>query len=65
MGEVLGSRFNLGVSSLYDMRSSEERVSIFTTKGKTIGFEHINWSYLVYIMASCPSITLFVINLIP
>jgi hypothetical protein len=50
---VHSSRFNLAVSSLCDRRSSEACICIVATKGKTTGFDHIDWSYFVYIMSSC------------
>src|SRR3989337_1847998 len=50
---VHSSRFNLAVSSPSDRRGSEARICIVATKGKTMGFNHIDWFYSVYIMPSC------------
>ena len=50
---VHSSRFNLEVSSQSDRNGSEAHIFIFSTKGKTMGFNHIDWFYSVYIMSSC------------
>ena len=50
---VHSSRCNLAVSSPRDRRGSEARICIIATKGKMMGFDHIDWSYFVYIMSSC------------
>ena len=50
---VHSSRFNLAVSSPSDRRGSEARIFIVATKGKMMGFNHIDWFYSIYIMSSC------------
>ena len=52
MGEVLGSRFNLSMSLLYDRRSCKARIFIVATKGKMMEFNHIACFYFVYILSS-------------
>jgi hypothetical protein len=42
VGQVLRSRFNLAVSLLRDRRSCKARICILATKGKTMGFNHID-----------------------
>jgi hypothetical protein len=49
---VHSSMFNLAVSSPNDRRGSEARICIVATKGKTMGFNHIDWFYSIYIMPS-------------
>jgi hypothetical protein len=41
------------VSSPSDRKGSEARICIIATKGKTTGFNHIDWFYSIYIMSSC------------
>ena len=65
MGEVLSFGFNLAVSSPHDRRGSEARIVLLLLRVKRWGSIILLDFILSTLCHHAPSITLFVMNLIP